>query len=68
MRPFLGTTPKPEHFRFLIGLEENGPRIWLAKHFFLAPHQSLVCVPTPILGCELRSGHTGCRNQVQLQS
>ena len=28
--PFLGTAPKPEHLKFLIGLEENGPRIHLA--------------------------------------
>ena len=52
--PTLRTAPRPEHLRFLIGFEESGPRIQLAKH---SPHQSSMCVPKPILGCELRLGH-----------
>ena len=39
---FLGTAPKPEH-QFLTGLEENRPRIWLAKHYFLSS-SSITCV------------------------
>ena len=39
---FLGTAPKPEN-QFLTGLEENGPRIWLAKHYFLSS-SSITCV------------------------
>ena len=51
--------------RLLIGLEENGPKIQLAKHSFLSSSSiTCVCVPMPILGCELRPGHVGRRNQV----
>ena len=40
---FLGNRPKPEHLRFLIGLEVNGPRIRLDKHSFFSS-SSITCV------------------------
>ena len=47
---FLKNCPPARALKVLISLEENGPRIQLAMH---SPHQSPVCVPRPILGCEL---------------